>query len=72
MAKYIIKRVIAAILTIWVLITIVFFLVRLMPGDPFTSAKLTDEVRANMDCAVWNLYGESASWRFRLFHEIYK
>ena len=48
MAKYIIKRVIAAILTIWVLITIVFFLVRLMPGDPFTSAKLTDEVRANM------------------------
>ena len=43
MAKYIIKRVIAAILTIWVLITIVFFLVRLMPGDPFTSAKLTDE-----------------------------
>ena len=49
MAKYIIKRVIAAILTIWVLITIVFFLVRLMPGDPFTSAKLTDEVRANME-----------------------
>ena len=40
---------IAAILTIWVLITIVFFLVRLMPGDPFTSAKLTDEVRANME-----------------------
>ena len=49
MAKYIIKRVIAAILTIWVLITIVFFLVRLMPGDRVTSAKVTDEVRANME-----------------------
>ena len=49
MLKYIIKRVIAAVLTIWVLITIVFFLVRLMPGTPFTSAKLTPEVAANME-----------------------
>ena len=49
MLKYIIKRVIAAVLTIWVLITIVFFLVCLMPGTPFTSAKLTPEVAANME-----------------------
>ena len=49
MAKYILKRVVAAILTVWVLITIVFFLVRLMPGEPFTSAKLTPEVKANME-----------------------
>ena len=48
MAKYIAKRVVAAILTLWALVTIVFFLVRLMPGDPFTSAKLTKEVAANM------------------------
>ncbi|MGN1377474.1 MAG: ABC transporter permease [Dorea sp.] len=48
MAKYIAKRVVAALLTLWALVTIVFFLVRLMPGDPFTSAKLTAEVAENM------------------------
>ena len=48
MAKYICKRVIAAIVTLFALVTIVFFLVRLMPGEPFTSAKLTPEVAANM------------------------
>ena len=49
MAKYILKRVVAAVLTIWLLVTIVFFLVRLMPGDPFTNAKMTPEIRANME-----------------------
>lgn len=49
MLKYVLKRVVAAVITIWVLITIVFFLVRLMPGEPFTSAKLTEEVAANMN-----------------------
>ena len=49
MFKYIVKRVIAALLTLWALVTIVFFLVRLMPGGPFTSPKLTPEVRANME-----------------------
>ena len=48
MLKYVLKRVVAAVLTILVLITIVFFLVRLMPGEPFTSAKLTPEVAENM------------------------
>lgn len=49
MFRYIVKRVIAALLTLWALVTIVFFLVRLMPGEPFTSPKLTPEVRANME-----------------------
>lgn len=49
MRKYILKRVIAAVLTIWVLITAVFFLVRLMPGDPFNNPKLTPETRANLE-----------------------
>lgn len=48
MAKYVLKRVIAAIATLFVLITVVFFLVRLMPGEPFTSDKLTPEIRENM------------------------
>lgn len=49
MRKYIVKRVIAAILTMWVLITVVFFLVRLMPGDPFQNPKMTAEVRENLE-----------------------
>ena len=49
MRKYIFKRLIAAVLTMWVLITVVFFLVRLMPGDPFQNPKMTAEIRANME-----------------------
>jgi len=48
MAKYIVKRVIAAVLTLLVLITVVFFLVRLMPGEPFTSEKLNPIVKENL------------------------
>lgn len=48
MSKYVAKRCVAAILTLFVLITVVFFLVRLMPGDPFTNPKLTQDVRANL------------------------
>ncbi len=49
MAKYIIKRILISILTILVLVTAVWILVRLLPGDPFTSEKLSPEVRANME-----------------------
>lgn len=49
MFKYIVKRVFAAILTLWALVTIVFFLVRLIPGEPFSGAKLTPEIQANME-----------------------
>ena len=49
MAKYILKRIGLSIITLLVLITIVFFLVRLMPGDPFSSDKMTPEIRANME-----------------------
>jgi oligopeptide transport system permease protein len=36
------------LVTAWVLVTIVFFLVRLLPGDPFLSEKVTPEIKANM------------------------
>lgn len=49
MYRYIIKRVIAALLTLLLLVTAVFFLVRLIPGDPFTSPKLTPAVKANLE-----------------------
>lgn len=49
MLKYIGKRLVASILTIWVVITLTFFLMRLMPGGPFDSDKLTPQVKANME-----------------------
>ncbi len=49
MGKYILKRLGISILTLLVLITIVFILVRLMPGDPFASDKLTPEIRQNLE-----------------------
>lgn len=48
MLKYIIKRLIISILTILVLVTVTFILVRLMPGDPFASEKMIPEIKENM------------------------
>lgn len=49
MGKYILKRLGISLITILVLITVVFILVRLMPGDPFSSDKLTPEIRVNLE-----------------------
>jgi oligopeptide transport system permease protein len=49
MGRYIIRRLILSVITVIVLITVVFILVRLMPGDPFSSEKLTPEVKANLE-----------------------
>ncbi len=49
MGKYILKRVAVSVLTLFVLITVVFALVRLMPGDPFSGEKMTPEIRANLE-----------------------
>ncbi|MBQ8345259.1 MAG: ABC transporter permease [Clostridia bacterium] len=47
---YIVKRALLAILTIWVVITVTFFAVRLMPGDPFTAEKaITAEAQAALE-----------------------
>ena len=48
MFKYIVKRLAISLFTILILVTVVFFLVRMMPGDPFLSDKLTPEIRENM------------------------
>lgn len=48
MLKYIGKRFLISLVTVWVLATIVFFLIRALPGDPFTSEKITPEIKANM------------------------
>ncbi|NLB23354.1 MAG: ABC transporter permease [Clostridium sp.] len=63
MSKYIIKRLIMSIITIWLIITLVFFLMRLMPGSPFTSERnvppqVLENMKAQfgMDKPVWEQY----------------
>ena len=49
MTKYVLKRLVISLITVWVLITAVFCLVRLMPGDPFSDPKITPEIKANLN-----------------------
>ncbi|MGL5973274.1 MAG: ABC transporter permease, partial [Oscillospiraceae bacterium] len=39
MTRYILKRVFYAVLTLLILITLTFFMMRLLPGDPFLGEK---------------------------------
>ena len=48
MIRYVIKRLFISIVTIWVLATIVFFLIRILPGDPFSGDKITPQIQENM------------------------
>lgn len=43
MAKYFLKRVLYGIITLWALITVTFFVMRLLPGEPFIGAKAVPE-----------------------------
>ena len=50
MLVYIAKRILLAILTIWVVITVTFFVVHLIPGGPFASEKaVSPEVQAALE-----------------------
>lgn len=49
MVKYIGKRLLTSIITIWAVVTIVFFLVRMMPGGPFDGEKITPEMKAQLN-----------------------
>ena len=49
MARYILKRVLISLVTIFAVITVTFFLIRLMPGGPFDGDKMTPEVKANLN-----------------------
>ena len=48
MFRYILERIGIALITIWVLMTLVFFLVRALPGDPFTSDKISPQIKDTM------------------------
>lgn len=45
MAKYIIKRLFISLLTIFVLVTATFFLMKLIPGNPFMNDKVPEEIQ---------------------------
>lgn len=51
--QYILKRVLYSVITVFVLICITFFLMHLMPGDPFTGAKV---IPANVKAALMAKY----------------
>lgn len=46
MIKYIVKRLLISLATIWAIATICFFLIRLLPGNPFMVANPTDMTNA--------------------------
>ena len=48
MLRYILKRTVIAMITVLVLITIIFALVRMLPGDPFISEKTNPAIRDRM------------------------
>ncbi|MEZ4508792.1 MAG: ABC transporter permease [Eubacteriales bacterium] len=49
MLKYLLKRIISAIMAVFILITATFFLMHMVPGSPFLSERMTDKVRANLE-----------------------
>ncbi|WP_071393905.1 ABC transporter permease [Bacillus tuaregi] len=59
MIKYIGKRLLYMLLSLWAIITATFFLMRLAPGNPFTSEKkLPPEIEANLNA----FYGLDQPW----------
>lgn len=63
LAKFILKRVAYAILTIFVLIAITFIMMQLLPGDPFTGDKAISDVtmaaleaKYGLDKPVWEQF----------------
>ena len=64
MAKYILKRIATSIITLWAVITITFFMLRLLPGGPFTGERNIAEaimqnleVKYGLDKPLFEQYG---------------
>ena len=75
MAKYIGKRLLYMLGSLWLIITATFFLMRMAPGNPFTSEKqLPPEIEANLNAfygldqpwyaQYWDYIVRIASWDF--------
>ena len=66
MLRYVIKRVLTAIPTMWVIVTISFFMMRLAPGGPFNQEKgLQPAIKANLE-RVYHL--DAPLWKQYLFY----
>ena len=69
--RYMLKRILLAVISIFAIITITYFLMNLMPGDPFMSEKASEENRAiliakyGLDQPVYVQYGRYLE---NLFH----
>ena len=69
--RYMLKRILLAVISIFAIITITYFLMNLMPGDPFMSEKASEENRAiliakyGLDQPVYVQYGRYLE---HLFH----
>lgn len=49
MLSYTLKRTVYMLITLWVIVTLTFFLMHMIPGDPFTSEKrVPEQIRQNM------------------------
>ena len=63
-SRYIVKRILLALVSLFAIITITYFLMNLMPGDPFMSEKASEEKRAiliakyGLDQPVYVQYGK--------------
>ncbi len=49
MLKYLVKRIISAFFAVLILITATFFLMHMVPGNPFLSERMTPAVKANLE-----------------------
>lgn len=77
MTRYILKRLGYMVLSLFIIITITFFLMKMMPGSPFNDAKLSAEQKAilnekyglNDPVAVQYLHylKKCSNWGFWLF-----
>ncbi|WP_165212479.1 ABC transporter permease [Streptococcus tangpeifui] len=62
MVKYLLKRIAILLVTLWVVVTLSFFLMQVLPGTPYNNPKLTDEMIAMMnkqyglDKPLWQQY----------------
>ena len=65
-SRYIVKRVLLALVSIFAIITITYFLMNLMPGDPFMSEKASEENRAIL-IAKYGLDAESIYKKVKAF-----
>ncbi|MEV8513373.1 ABC transporter permease [Dactylosporangium sp. NPDC051484] len=56
MARFVLNRLLKAVLTIWIAITATFFLLRLLPGDP-TTLMVEGDMTPEMRAALLKTYG---------------